>query len=68
MVMKGHEWKWKEMITAKSKKTLGALYRCSKCASHQLGERVRLRNVSGKSMNFRQEHNVSGAKLPGISS
>ena len=27
--------------------------RCSKCASHQLGERVRLDKVTGKSMKFR---------------
>ena len=46
----GQERKWKEMITANSKKTLGALYRCSKRAFHQLGERVRLHKVSGKPM------------------
>ena len=50
--MEGNERKWKDMITANSKKTLEALYRCSKRASQQLGERVRLHNVSGKSMNF----------------
>ena len=42
--------------------------RCSKCAPNQLGERVRLHKVSGKPMNFRLEHKVSGAKLPSISS
>ena len=41
--------------------------RCSKCAPNQLGERVRL-HKDRKSMNFRLEHKVSGAKLPGISS
>ena len=27
--------------------------RCSKCASHQLGERVQLDKATGKSMKFR---------------
>ena len=42
--------------------------RCSKCASHQLGERVRLDKVTGKSMKFSREHNVSGSNVLGSSS
>ena len=41
--METNERKWKEMITASSKETLGALdVLSSKCAPNQLGERVRL--------------------------
>ena len=52
MEMKGSE-EWKEMIAASSKETLRDLEsRCSKCASYQLGESVRLDKVTGKSMKF----------------
>ena len=42
--------------------------RCSKCASHQLGERVRLDKVTGKSVKFRYDHNVSGSNVLGSNS
>ena len=52
--MKGHEKKRKEMEGNDHSQQQGnpRSSRCSKCASNQLGEKVRLRNVSGKSMNF----------------
>ena len=49
--IKWNEMKWKEMITANSKEALGALD-VLRVLPPGLGERVRLRKVTGKSMSF----------------